>query len=591
MGPHAVTTALAISTCLGCTPAAATGGASSHHGGAAPAPPVSGIVTRDGSPAPGATITFTALASGQQVAVAVAGRDGRFRVPLAAGDYSIAATAEHGMAWIPDRRITGLDIAIELSGGCHAVTGRVNAAGVPDVDAMFSRHSSNSGDTFVAKVRGDGRFSLCLPAGEYTALLSGAVLSAGSGVSVPSTGDIQLHGHLTREIKRAPGFTSVIPHGIDDLIADIQRSRARLIGLGEATHGSAEFVTERARLTFELAKRARLQLILLEVEAIAALTLDRYVDGEDVDLARAVAGLKFWTADTYEFLHFLEGVREYNAAHADARIRIWGVDAQETQGPAALLVDHAQQLGLSADDRALLELVADARAKAVRPLTAARRAELDRLLSRLSAPGGSTDLDTQLAVAARSLAIQVGYLDGDFDAMYDARRNAGMAELANFIVRRTGAQRACLWAHNDHVSRFSPSDPTMGGRLSELLSTDYYPVGFFFGEGSSRAWDPAHEIGVISHALKPPPPYSLEGALLAATGAQRIAWLALAALPREVRTWLETPRYVRELGAVYNGDDRAMILLDLRSAFDGLVIIPTVHDTSPTPTGVRRAKH
>ena len=37
-------------------------------------------------------------------------------------------------------------------------------------------------------------------------------------------------------------------------------------------------------------------------------------------------------------------------------------------------------------------------------------------------------------------------------------------------------------------------------------------------------------------------------------------------------------------------DDRAMILLDITAAFDGLVIIKTIHDSTPTPTGERRAK-
>jgi erythromycin esterase-like protein len=78
---------------------------------------------------------------------------------------------------------------------------------------------------------------------------------------------------------------------------------------------------------------------------------------------------------------------------------------------------------------------------------------------------------------------------------------------------------------------FSPSDPTMGRRLSGLIPNGYYPIGFFFGEGSSRAWDPAAAIGVISHAIKPPPSYSLEGVMLAATSGHRPAWLAFAGLP------------------------------------------------------------
>jgi hypothetical protein len=95
---------------------------------------------------------------------------------------------------------------------------------------------------------------------------------------------------------------------------------------------------------------------------------------------------------------------------------------------------------------------------------------------------------------------------------------------------------------------------------------------------------------VISHTLKRAPSFTMEGVVMSATNAPEVAWLALNRAPADLRTWLETPRFVRELGAVYNGEERALILLNLRSAFDALVVIRTVHDSSPTPTGIRRAK-
>jgi hypothetical protein len=38
------------------------------------------------------------------------------------------------------------------------------------------------------------------------------------------------------------------------------------------------------------------------------------------------------------------------------------------------------------------------------------------------------------------------------------------------------------------------------------------------------------------------------------------------------------------------GAERTMLLLNVPSAFDAIVVIRTVRDSSPTPTGVRRAK-
>jgi hypothetical protein len=52
---------------------------------------------------------------------------------------------------------------------------------------------------------------------------------------------------------------------------------------------------------------------------------------------------------------------------------------------------------------------------------------------------------------------------------------------------------------------------------------------------------------------------------------------------------LATPRYARELTAVYAGDEEMMTLRDVREAFDALVVVKQGHDSTPTPTGVRKA--
>jgi erythromycin esterase len=554
---------------------------------------VSGTVLyEDGIPAAGASITFTSLTSGVQVNVATADHNGKFPMPTIAGDYALAVAAERGTAWVARQPISDSDIIIKLTNKCQTITGHVANARTSDTYVTFNRHSSDTGDAFIASVRSDGHFSICLLPGKYTAFLTGEMLSSGIEISVPAKTDVQLQGYKTSEVKSAPKISEniPIPHDIDSLVADIQHSGATLIGMGEATHGSAEFVRERAQLMFELASRAQLQLVLLEIDAISAFALERYVMGESIDASKAVSGLGYWTSDTYEFLHFIEEVRAYNAANATARIHIWGIDVQDTKAPVALLVANAQRLQLSQDEQILLKSIANDRAEIVRQFPVPRRAALDTLLLRLTTAGSSAELDTQLSIAARSLLIQVGYMDDDTQGLYSERRDAGMAQLASFIVERTGVKRACLWAHDDHISRFSPGSPSMGQRLSAAFSSRYYPIGFFFFEGSSRAWDAANAIGVISHTLKRAPSFTMEGVVMSATNAPEVAWLALNRAPADLRTWLETPRFVRELGAVYNGEERALILLNLRSAFDALVVIRTVHDSSPTPTGIRRAK-
>ena len=52
------------------------------------------------------------------------------------------------------------------------------------------------------------------------------------------------------------------------------------------------------------------------------MTIDDYVLGADIDVAKAVSALRFWTTDVHEFLAFLANVRSYNAVAApDVKVR------------------------------------------------------------------------------------------------------------------------------------------------------------------------------------------------------------------------------------------------------------------------------
>ncbi|MBC7974505.1 MAG: hypothetical protein H7138_05920 [Myxococcales bacterium] len=118
----------------------------------------------------------------------------------------------------------------------------------------------------------------------------------------------------------------------------------------------------------------------------------------------------------------------------------------------------------------------------------------------------------------------------------------------------------------------------------------YYGVGIYMYQGSARAWDSAGAIGVISHPVAVAPPFAVESVFMAAAGRPEVAWVALRSLPSSLTTWLNLPRFVRELTAVYAGEDELMTLRDLREALDAVVIVKLGHDSSPTATGVRVAK-
>jgi erythromycin esterase-like protein len=167
-----------------------------------------------------------------------------------------------------------------------------------------------------------------------------------------------------------------------------------------------------------------------------------------------------------------------------------------------------------------------------------------------------------------------------------------MAGLASFLVEQTGVTRACLWAHAGHVSKgLELGRDGMGRLLAANPTNRYYAVGVYVYQGSARAWDAAGEIGVVSNTIPIAPDFTIESAVMAATGAPEIAWVPVRAFPAELQKWTQTPRFMREMGAVYMGVDRMMVLRNIHDAFDAVVVVKTGHDSSPTPSGIRKITH
>lgn len=547
----------------------------------------------DGTPAGNALIAITDLASRKEVAVAAADGDGRFEVRLDPGEYALAVTTERGFGWVEKIQAPDLEVMVTLSRTCRSVRGHAKGAGA-GTQITLTRISKSTGDVFIGNVSEDGAFALCLPEGQYRVVLRGAVVSLVAGLSLAGdaaeTTTFEIEGFAADRIKQAPQMTEHVPADLDGLVAEIVRRDARVIGLGEATHGTAELVSSRGTLTFELIRRADLRLVLFEFDAVLATALDDYVMGGDVDLQKAVAALGFWITDTYEFLRFFEDLRNHNAT-ARNKVRVWGVDVQKTQPAVSLLLANARALRLTAEEKSMLEVVGERRALPVLEFSPARRAALDALLVRLSKPRGKTDKELRLAVAARSLVVQVGYLDGDIAGLAGARRDAGMAALASFLVSVTGVPRACIWAHSAHIAReIEVAAPSMGKHLGSVVANRYYPVGFYVYEGSVRAWDLAGAIGVTSHPIPRAPDYTIEGAVMAAARSPNIAWLPISGFSPALRTWMTLPRFVREVGSAYRDEATMMTLRNIPAAFEALVVIKIGRDSSPTPTGVRKVE-
>jgi len=513
---------------------------------------------------------------------------GRFAAQVPPGDYALAITTPRAFGFIEHVKAPGTSADAKLSRECLPVKGRLAGTVAPRSRVVFSRYSPLTGDRFVGSVSPGGGFQVCLPEADYLMGAEGASVAHAQVVHVPVSTPLELPvwpRSTIEAVPQVPGRTGPV-----DLASFVKAlvHGPRVLGLGEANHGTGDFYTQRGELSLALARQGELRYVLLEADAIGMLAIDDYVQGREVAIAEAVAKLRFWITDIQEFHQFLNNVRDYNkSVTAERRVHVMGIDAQRSDPPAAFLLTGRAELALPAADAELFERLA-ADEEALSKLAPAEVTALEKLLDRLDAVPGKIDLlevRTRAAIAARSLRHQLGYVGKTHT---NSLRDAAMADLTMRILELGRPGQAAVWAHQGHVARVTDNGTVILGQHLARRIPGYYAIAFLSYDGAARAWDAAGEIGVIPHQLGPAPPFNVESVILAAAGSPDIAWVRLDTVSESLKAWLRTPRFVRELGSAVPRSTQ--ILRPFPQAFDAVVVIKRASASTPTPTGERRAK-
>lgn len=366
---------------------------------------------------------------------------------------------------------------------------------------------------------------------------------------------------------------------------------ARIIGLGEGTHGTREFFLMKHRLIEWLAEREGVTVFAIEANMPEARLVNEYVLTGRGDPRQALAGLYFWTWNTEEVLDLIEWMRQLNAS-GRGRIEFWGFDAQvaDVAVDSVLAFVGRRDPALLQEADSVYDLVQEVASAAqnTRPereigIRAQRAAE--RLLARLEGSrlrylamgADSAEVDWALQYARVAVQAVKARLGGP------AARDRGMAANVSWILRRQPpGTRMVLWAHNGHVQR---ARGWMGAYLGEEYGDEYRAVGFAFGEGEYSALGPR---GLAAYAASAPPPGTIEHAL-GLVGLPRFALDLRGARSEVDAQWLLEPLPFRSIGALARDDPFSATPIGIR--YDGLIYIARSTATRrlpaiPPPDGV-----
>ncbi|MES2454909.1 MAG: erythromycin esterase family protein [Bacteroidota bacterium] len=347
-------------------------------------------------------------------------------------------------------------------------------------------------------------------------------------------------------------------------IGDILKDKT-VIGLGEGTHGTREFYLYKARLIKYLILHQNLKLVLFESN----------MSGLDLESQYSL----FSIYRTREITDLIDWIKAYNQSKPiTEKVNITGIDMHYTYFVINEMLKSAYFLTiLSPEQKNLLAGLNKLWEKGDPKLSKQGKQpylNLARSLYAAIKAKGNADSSAIYVQQVRLFEQSILFLNLP-DIPSNKIRDKFMAENVIWSVNRLPAgQKTAIWAHNGHVlTGLWRNYKAMGAHLKKACKTKYYALGFSFGEGYARLWDPK---GNKPFGRSPLPPLenknSMEYVFKQVRYPNFFLDLSRPGLDPAIHQFIKTPHDMRVLGAtVVSSENQINLSIKLKGAFDGIV--------------------
>jgi len=263
----------------------------------------------------------------------------------------------------------------------------------------------------------------------------------------------------------------VIPEGI------------RVIGIGEATHGNAEFQTAKLEMLKKLIAEGNCRCIAFEISVGEGAMINSAIHGNGEHLTELVGSLDYPLYDTQQIVDLLAWMREFNRGRSyDNSVIFYGIDMQGAYTSIKYLTQFYEKHPEAFKEGEIekITLLADPEADYM-----AERDFFEALYERLAK---SPNTDYMIAAMCANTVLQ-GIDRPDFDTdpnAYGEYRDQCMAlnvQAISEIEEHRGYSQVLVTAHNGHIMKGSAEsygETAMGQRISDLFDGKYFCVGTEF---------------------------------------------------------------------------------------------------------------
>lgn len=325
---------------------------------------------------------------------------------------------------------------------------------------------------------------------------------------------------------------TINPGGSDADLAPLKQivAHASIVGLGEETHGTHEFIEIKARLAEFLITDMGFTTFIMENNWGSSQMLDAYINGGTGNISTAMLQNLFGSWQTQEYQALFEWMRAYNAnpAHT-AKIHFLGMDIQGvSQGDFDAVEHYVQQVAPQQEAYVqslyrpiIADSLPDIYATYI-PLNPSIKQQHQNQAQQVYdfLQAHQQEFIQRSSPQSFALALQNARIIVEFTTYHNSatqdeslaryyQRDTFMAENIAWIHdHEVGPDaRMIVWAHDAHIAN-DTSYPTqngrnMGGELRARYNNSYMPIGTTLYQGTMRVYD--YPTGILQ-TIHPPSP-------------------------------------------------------------------------------------
>ncbi|WP_059173341.1 erythromycin esterase family protein [Bacillus sp. FJAT-27445] len=385
------------------------------------------------------------------------------------------------------------------------------------------------------------------------------------------------------------GFEDLQP--LKEILKDV-----KILGMGEATHGTKEFFQMKHRMYEFLVEEMGYRAFAIEADFGIHKIINDYILNGTGSMEDVISVMRFWTWSTQEVADMIDWMKEYNQNPNNIeKIRFYGFDMQGVNSTAENIYAYLEKVDPTS------ELLSDF------PLN---HSNVESLIEKL-VNAFETNKDTYVSLSSKDeyeiirreseiISQNVDYeeisspiTNNDTDVSGEtfrksfSLRDASMAEnvkwIHNYEKEYYKNDKIMLWAHNGHISNhFQMTNiSNMGILLKDEFKKEYYSLGFDFYKGSFVTMgksDFGNTLGIIE---LDEPKEIIFSSYFKETG-YPISFLdfTTASTDHDIETWLSTEHSMHLIGAgLYENKELTKVIP--KKYYDGII---NIEDTNAAET-------